>query len=81
MDYDLAMVKKVKLAEQNSKLERCLKIETELYGSVIIIVDFIYKNFVIYFIIKGYYNSNYFTIYSATTYNLISKVESLRHKI
>ena len=34
------MVKKVKLAEQNSKLERCIKVETELYGSVIIIVDF-----------------------------------------
>ena len=30
-----------------------------------------------YFIFKGYYNSNYFTIYSAATYNLISKVESL----
>ena len=32
--------KEIKLAEQNSKLERCIKVETELYGSVIIIVDF-----------------------------------------
>ena len=52
LDYNLSMVKKVKLVEQNSKLERCLKIETELYGSVIIIVDFIYKNFLFILLLR-----------------------------